>query len=551
MANSLQKRILKEYPKAVAHLRAQYQRARLGLIFGSGIGNDLNFPSWEDLVQRMACHKDIDAEQMVAKFKIKTSQAHHITESLSSLTQILFNHFREKSIKSRGLIRPLSFVDDQKIMTNWLRILHHELYRDLDKSERRKKIRYHPYLGSFKDIIRKSPITVNYNFDDSVEQMLLTSRNENEKNITRGYEIADRPNAQFQNGSGVIYHPNGYLSSIFEDGASAELVFSDDAFQDQIISAATGKYLHLSNHLFSNTCLLVGLSLDDATLKSMLRQNAVSSSGNIHYIVHFTPKGTKRDKEAEDAIFNSNFESFNLYTLFLDQSGIKALTSLIKMEKGDLKLTFGETPPKFVYYLIGSVGSGKSTAASYLRNLTTYDEWIDEREPELARPESELSKQQIRKLNTWVAEQWRKKNFALSEVFDGIHIVDRAPLDPLTFGKPAERSAKAKRLLTKMISGGATSVTRGHIIYLSSCVEDVRYRTSLKHKYWTNEEYQELIDNIVLVYSKLKKSTVYTGGRGPAAVAKEIARVIFTEEYSPEDIGAELVRISQGGGFDE
>jgi len=380
--------------------------------------------------------------------------------------------------------------------------------------------------------------------------MLLQSRSDTEKNTTRGYEVADKPNTQFQNEAGVIYHPNGYLSSTFEDGASAELVFSDDAFQDQIISAATGKYLHLSNHLFRNTCLLIGLSLDDATLKSMLRQNAVSSSGNVHYIVHFTPTGAKRDKEAEDAIFESNFESFNLYTLFLDQSGIKALSTLIKMDEPDLKLAFGQIPPKFVYYLIGSVGSGKSTATSHLRNLTTYDEWIDEREPELARPESELSKPQIRKLNTWVAEQWRKKNFALSEKFDGIHIVDRAPLDPLTFGKADDRQKKAKRLVDKITNAGANSIAAGHVIYLHSCVDDIRFRTSLKHKYWSDEEYNELVDNILLIYSRLPKSTVYTGGRGPAAVAKEIARIIFTEDYAPADVGAELQRISDGGDFD-
>src|SRR5882724_1395906 len=114
--------------------------------------------------------------------------------------------------------------------------------------------------------------------------MLLDARDDVEREKTRGYEVAYRPNSQFQKDTSVIYHPNGFLPSTFEDGTSAEVIFSDEAFQDQLLSAATGKYLHLSNHLFRNTCLLIGLSLEDPTLQSMLRQNALGSPGNIHYI---------------------------------------------------------------------------------------------------------------------------------------------------------------------------------------------------------------------------------------------------------------------------
>jgi hypothetical protein len=41
-------------PRAVVHLRAQAQRKRLGLIFGSGASKDLGFPNWPELIQRVA-----------------------------------------------------------------------------------------------------------------------------------------------------------------------------------------------------------------------------------------------------------------------------------------------------------------------------------------------------------------------------------------------------------------------------------------------------------------------------------------------------------------
>jgi hypothetical protein len=333
MATRAQTKLLKEAPRAIAHLRTQYRRRRLGLIFGSGIGRDLSFPNWIDLVDRMAQHPTIDAVDMISRFQKDGSAAKPITRSLASVTQMLFSHYRNSTIKRDKLQTPLTFVEEQKIKTEWLKILHIELYKDLDPPERRRKIKLHPYLESFREIIQATPLTVNYNFDDSLEQMLLQARNPQERETTRGYEATDRPRSQFQRENAVIYHPNGYLPSIFSDGASTEVVFSDDAFQDQIISAATGKYLNLSNHLFGNTCLLVGLSLEDATLQSLLRQNAVSTPGNIHYVVQFTQNKGGRDPEAEAAIFRANFESFNLYTLFLDESGIEALADLIKMDE--------------------------------------------------------------------------------------------------------------------------------------------------------------------------------------------------------------------------
>ena len=545
MATRAQNKLLKEAPRAIAHLRTQYRRRRLGLIFGSGIGKDLSFPNWIELVDRMAQHHEIDAVAMIDRFKLQGSAAKPITRSLASVTQMLFSHYRTSTIKRSALQTPLTFIEEQKIKTEWLKILHTELYKDLDRSARRKKIKMHPYLESFREIIQVTPLTVNYNFDDSLEQMLLQARNPQDKETTRGYEATDRPRTQFQRENAVIYHPNGYLPSIFSDGASAEVVFSDDAFQDQIISAATGKYLNLSNHLFGKTCLLVGLSLEDATLQSLLRQNAVSSPGNIHYVIQFAENNGPRDLEAEAAIFRANFESFNLYTLFLDQSGIEALSDLIKMDEKRFKMAFEKNPPKFIYYLIGSVGAGKSTAAANFRNLITYDEWIDERKPGLAKPEDTLTRNEVAELDAWIAEQFRKKNFALSDCFDGIHIVDRAPLDPLTFGPSKVRRTKAKRLLKKITDDGARSLAQGHIIYLKSCIDDVRVRNSMKHKYWPDDKYQELIDNISEIYGALKHTVITTMGRNADAVAKEIARVIFVDDYIPVDIGQELERFSR------
>lgn len=49
-----EKHLLERYPKAIAHMRWQFHARRFGVIFGAGASRDLGFPTWDNLVQRVA-----------------------------------------------------------------------------------------------------------------------------------------------------------------------------------------------------------------------------------------------------------------------------------------------------------------------------------------------------------------------------------------------------------------------------------------------------------------------------------------------------------------
>jgi hypothetical protein len=537
---------MRAIPRAIVHLRAQKTANRLGLIFGAGIGVDLGYPNWDELVRRISEHKDVGAAKVWRKLEGEGDGGRAVTRSLASVSQMLFSEFRKRRIKLRRIRRGLTFVQEQQIKTEWLYLIHSQLYRDLDRAACIEKLKAHPYLESFRKIIKKSPLTVTYNFDDSLELMLAQARSDDEEDTTRGFERIDSPDAHFKRDNGVIYHPNGCIPFIPSDGMSRDVVFADDSFQDQLLSAANGKFVHLSNHLFRNTCLLIGLSLDDSTLQSMLRQNAVQNPGNVHYAVHFLRDGAELDEEARSAIFAANFESFGVITLFLRNAEIRALAGLIEMGAETFALNFGKFDPKFVYYLVGSVGAGKSTAAGNFRNLITYDEWIDERDPNLAKPETEVDDDAaVARMNAYITEQFRKKNFALHSCAEGIHIVDRAPLDPLTFQPPERRATRAATLLDHITDKNKRSIVQGHVIELTAPVADLKIRNSLKHKYWPNKEFERLIGSIGEVYGPLERSTVCTSGRSAAAVAKELARIIFLDSYRPVDLQSELAKYAK------
>lgn len=546
-----EKTLIDSSPRAISHLRAQLHRKRLGLIFGSGSSKELGFPDWKALVRAIATHKDVRARHLLNRFipsSVADGKRARDERSLASITQMLFGTYRGNFIKRKRLREPLSFLWEQEIRTGWMKLIHASLYKRIKPQNREKKIQKHKYIPAFLDLIKKSPMTVNYNFDDTLEKLLMFNRDDEERVTTRGYESTYKPNSQFKSDSGVIYHPNGFLPSVFEDGASPDLIFSDESFHDQLISAASGQYVQLSNFLFRNTCLLIGLSLEDTTLQHLLRQSAVTNPGHVHYLVHFIKDDKQYDRAACEAIFEANFSCYNLYTLFLNNEGIRALAKIISLPEDAFDVQHAASQRKFIYYIVGAVGVGKSTAISNFRNLRTYDEWIDERRPDMALPEKRLpkskQKKQIREINNWTAEQFRKKNLSLAKSHSGIHLSDRCPLDPLTFGKVSERKGKAKYLLTTITDGGKHSIERGHLIYLDGSPDEIQQRGTYKHKHWTITEIKELVTSIEAVYGRVDKTTVCTRGRTIMQVTRELAKVIFLDQYKEVDIERQLARLS-------
>ena len=126
--------LLSSAPKAIAHLRAQRKRKRLGLIFGSGATKDLSFPNWHQLIELIAAHPHVQGHHLLKRFVGKTAGGAPITRSLASITQILFNDFRKHAIVRKHLHSPLTFLQEQAIKTDWLKIVHKKLYARINKS---------------------------------------------------------------------------------------------------------------------------------------------------------------------------------------------------------------------------------------------------------------------------------------------------------------------------------------------------------------------------------------------------------------------------------
>ena len=117
----------------------------------------------------------------------------------------------------------------------------------------------------------------------------------------------------------------------------------------------------------------------------------------------------------------------------------------------------------------------------------------------------------------------------MAKVQSGIHLSDRCPLDPLTFGRKNERRKKASYLLQAITDGNKHSIERGHLIYLDGSVDEIRERGTFKHKHWSTYEIGDLVEKIEEVYWKVRKTVVCTRGRTVMQVSKELAKVIFLD----------------------
>lgn len=512
--------LFKTNPKAIVHLRQQFQSGRLGLVFGAGISKDLDFPNWEELVEGIALHKDIRGDEIYRNAK-KWSNT-------TSITQLILQHFKRRRLIDLKQKYPSIAYREKRVLSEWRGAVHDVLYNHA-QIDRKNKIEKHPYLKNFIPLINQTEFTINYNFDDTLEFMLAQEKWNLPRRKGKAYQAVWNPYMQFRDDTAVIYHPNGYLPGDKNLHQSENLVFSEETFSDQLIESMSGKLSSLLHLFTKKTCMFVGLSLEDNTLKHLLRQSSSISPGNYHYFIRFTKDKKSLTDDEKKAIFNSNFEVYNLITLFLNNQELATLAKLVAMEKREFKTNadIAGIDIKYNYYLVGTVGSGKSTILCYFGNLKQYEEWVDERPHELAKPFAELCSEEKNRVDNWVNQQFYKKNVALLQESEGIQLIDRSPLDPITFSpKEDEMESRAQSMLTAISPGeSGYKIDLGQIILLRAEPSELQNRLLVKRKIgWDKKTLQTLQDRALEIYGGFQFSEIENIGRPIDCIVKSIAK---------------------------
>jgi hypothetical protein len=517
-------------------MRSRYAVQQFGLVFGAGASLQLGFPFWKDLLDRIA--------------KNCTSLNSASIPSQPSLAQCLFQAFLNKYMEDNGIHLQPSLEQSAELKSKWTKLVIDALYNDVPEESFNLKLK-DKYLKNFIPIIKKLKLTVNYNFDDSLQRLLNEFRDPEEKESGRRYRTDWRIDPQVLPHHAVIYHPNGYLPKFTGEKPSDSIVLLDDAFGDQLIESMAGKYTYLINHYAQNTCLFIGLSLEDPTLQNILRRNAITHPGHVHYHVRYMRNGEKLSDPEKNTIASANFETYNLVTLFLNDDEIALLADLIAMKDDKFSDLCDQSGArhKYVYYITGCVAAGKSTSISYFRSLSIHDEWIESMPEDMNKDPSLASLSNIDKIDNFVATQWRKKNRVLLDS-KGIIVVDRCQLDAFGFTEPEKWQDKASFLYNNLFPGESKdTLQNGMVIFLTNSPGELSAR-ALSGLRETNKGLLEKQQNLLSICYAPQHGIYHLNceNKMRTEVAKLISKIIYTRQYIEFDLHAYLKTIKDMGG---
>jgi SIR2-like domain len=523
--------LLKLYSTPILHLRQQYRTKRIGLTIGAGVSRPLNYPSWSEFVKMISSHRD---------FKRNLFDALPDSATVTT-TQRLFEYYqscveKEESESER--------VYSERVLNKWKRLLSECLYAKNIGSKKAENIASHPYFQEMIPVILQSNLVVNFNFDDSVQTILEIERLKRPEWNIKKYETRWNLNAPIRNDLPTIFHLNGYLAYRKHDYNSENLVFAEDSFLKRTTHGRMGDDTILLSEYINNTYLHVGLSLNDEVLKALLQKSLHSAPANIHYQIHFV-REQFLDTDVKNSIANANFSVLNLFTMFLGDEGTKSLFELISMNSEEfMELTNKHSiSTKRTYYVTGCVGTGKTSTVNHFKNFWAIDEWLDPSPEVVSKQFDELTPDEVIEADTWVGEQFTKKNLRLKNSLEHVAIVDRCPIDPLTFAD--DRKIRAQSLKKQYFPGSQnSSLESGAIFVLEAMPYEIKIRLVRKWKFWK----EDAIEKLLLATRKLYKGgpvIVDTIGLSQDEVVRSICRKIFFEPYKPLNLSAVLDQISQ------
>jgi hypothetical protein len=528
--------LLRKYPSALMHLHQQRLLKRLCCVFGAGASVDIGMADWSEFISELA-------EGLVDP---KVSDVS--TRDLIARAQELFYAFSRKYDEDESTGgNPRPGPEDASLQTYeaklsraWRDKVYEALYKNKAViADRVETIGNETYYKRFAPIIRLLPVTISFNFDDWLERTLAANRQPREVKRKRGYTTVWDENSQLPTNEPVIFHPNGFLPSHKKERGSPRLVFSEEAFSDQLQGSMYGRYAILRNEVTHKTCLLIGISLEDPTLAFVLRQNALNHPGHFHYMIHWTGATGQNNLSPEQE--TRLFKLYNLVSLQLNTDEIRLLADILAWDpvqtyqEGEMN----DVGLMFSFVITGAVGAGKSSVISHFRSLKQHDEWTEPRLDQMAKDPEGLGPDELQRVDDWVAKQFRLRNNVLNfnDNQIGLHILDRGPLDPLAFTPRIQSvSTKAKRLRSSIKGRSKAPLSGAHVIVLKGEPTVLNARAIAQGKDFSVQAIAEQQGKLVEFYGKEGVTVIETQGLSLEDVVRSVAFDILDQQhqrYSP------------------
>ncbi|MCA0401558.1 MAG: SIR2 family protein [Proteobacteria bacterium] len=522
-------------PRFLCHLHQRLRQQRLNLVTGAGISVDAGVPAWKELLRRLA---EIDAQ-------LPADLAVHENAGLQPeyLGQIIYHRFnRACQVKEPADQR------QAQVEYDWGGAIHQAIYKDVPETMC-EVLSNHPYLEQLRDLARRVPLVINFNFDDLLAEAIgvqiakggLAGGALNALSVTWQPPLTDRRELT------TVYHVNGILPRVSLKKRSPKLIFTEDSFADARARSPGVNAEYLFLRFVQNTMLLIGHSLGDSSLKNYLRQNRDKSPANHHYMVHWIDSADQYPKARREDIFEANLELYNLITIFLASEEISAfLETLILEERRFTDLVEALDPDRratFHYYIVGPVAAGKSTLLEQLRCFETLEEWTQPPPKEMYYASTKIGASEQAIIDSFLYQELKEKNRRMSSAQAGLHFMDRAPLDLYAFSKSDEENKKKTKELRDRVTRNK-ALQEGEIIFIEAEPRTLVKRNMARGRppesAGSDEYFSEQIKALKEIYSP--KFVLSTDEYNAGELARRVARHVLLGAYTPTNLNSIIKR---------
>jgi hypothetical protein len=528
-----------------------HRSRRLGLILGSGATADADLPLWSALVQQLADR---------ARGLAKTVKAHRKAGFRDAyITQILYLLEAVKVGRRPGHV-PNRFRHFH-VDARWRETVYEELYKKVKGQDFDDILARHSYLAGLGELTYNAGFTVNFNFDDLVDEAAIRYAVEKGRPNTQFPEIIWRPKIETRRLAPVIYHINGYLPREEGRPRSNFLTMTEDAFAEVLVSPNSLESEFIMSRFATTTFLLLGTSLNDDSLKSMLRAGIKRNAANHHYIICWEHSPSRRSDRERSHIFQVNLEVYNLITIFLDTAGYAQLVHLLnETEEDNFENDVLRVSPKEVtrrrYYLVGSIAAGKTTNLEALRCFATVEEWSGRPPVTMYRDHDTLDARERAEVDAWLYPQLKGKNDQMSKTGVGIHVADRAYLDLFAFSRTDDENIQKADELRHQLRMVSARLEPGHILFLSANREALASRQARRGKLRGKRKIVDYDGSKLFAQSKVlrkiympyRSSFFDTSWESCDVTSRRLARLILLGEYRPFDFEARIDEVCSNGG---
>lgn len=287
-------------------LKTQYKNSgKCSLLLGAGISCSANLPSWDELISSLFTTyliNSTDSEELKnMSLKDYKSSITHISKSISG------KYIKSALLSARYLQKGFSTQDNE----NDEFIIH--LQKCLYKNQIKKSQLIYT-IGKLCVPTRvgaKINSIITYNFDNLIEMHL------DEQKLK--YKSIFLDNIKYQNEELPIYHVHGYIPKDLDLKKSKEitqdmdLIFSEAGYHRMYSSPYHWSNLIQISTLRDNTCIMIGLSLDDPNLRRLLEIAQTGSNAPKHFAF------LKRISIEEFSEENKSKETLSLHMSFLER----------------------------------------------------------------------------------------------------------------------------------------------------------------------------------------------------------------------------------------